>query len=117
MSSNVFGVSFEARDANRAATFWAAALGGTVTAGGSSKNAVVEAPNGTASGLRIGFHAVPEDKTVKNRMHFDLIATEFAVELERLIGLGATALNEVRNGAHWVTLSDPEGNEFDLIDG
>ncbi|MDT4946956.1 MAG: hypothetical protein QOH14_3689 [Pseudonocardiales bacterium] len=117
MSSNVFGVSFDARDANRVATFWAATLGGTVTAGGSSENAVVQAPNGTPSGLRIGFHAVPEDKAVKNRMHFDLITTEFAAELERLIGLGATTLNEVRNGAHWVTLGDPEGNEFDLIDG
>jgi hypothetical protein len=37
--------------------------------------------------------------------------------MERLFALGATKLNEVRDGAHWVTLADPEGNEFDLIEG
>jgi Glyoxalase-like domain len=61
---------------------------------------------------------VPESKTVKNRMHFDLISTDFDTEIDRLTGLGATKLNEVDKGAaHWVTLADPEGNEFDVIAG
>ena len=50
-------------------------------------------------------------------MHFDLITTDFDAEIDRLTGLGATKLNEVKNGAHWATLADPEGNEFDVIDG
>ena len=55
---------------------------------------------------------------MKNRMHFDVITTDFDAETDRLIGLGATKLNEVNGAtAHWVTLADPEGNEFDLIDG
>jgi hypothetical protein len=68
-------------------------------------------------GSRISFHRVPEGKTVKNRMHFDLITTDFDAEVGRLTGLGATKLNEINAGRHWATLADPEGNEFDLIAG
>ena len=28
-----------------------------------------------------------------------------------------TKLNEIKDGGHWATLADPEGNEFDVIDG
>lgn len=117
MSSTVFGLSYDARDAKTAATFWAAALGRAVGDGANSDHAVVEAGDVAASGPRIGFHKVPEGKTVKNRLHLDLITTDFAAELARLEGIGAKQLNEVNAGAHWVTLADPEGNEFDLIEG
>jgi predicted enzyme related to lactoylglutathione lyase len=116
MSSNVFGISFDAHDAQAAASFWAAALGRTVADGASSDNATVSA-DPAIPGSRIGFHRVPEGKTVKNRMHLDLISTDFDAEITRLTGLGATKLNEVNAGAHWVTLADPEGNEFDVIAG
>jgi predicted enzyme related to lactoylglutathione lyase len=117
MSSTVFAVSFDAHDAQAAASFWAAALGRTVADGATSDNANVEA-DPAVPGSRIGFHRVPEGKTVKNRMHFDLITADFDVEIDRLTGLGATKLNEVKNGgAHWATLADPEGNEFDVIAG
>jgi predicted enzyme related to lactoylglutathione lyase len=116
MSSTVFAVSFDARDARAAASFWAAALGRTVADGADSDNAAVIA-DPAVPGSRIGFHRVPEDKTVKNRMHFDLITADFDAEITRLTGLGATRLNEVNAARHWVTLADPEGNEFDLIDG
>jgi len=113
----MFGVAFDAADAQAAASFWAAALGRTVAAGATADNAVIEA-DPAIPGSRIGFHRVPEGKTVKNRMHFDVITTDFDAELERLTGLGASTLSEVNRGAlHWVTLADPEGNEFDLIAG
>jgi predicted enzyme related to lactoylglutathione lyase len=118
MSSTVFAVAFDARDAQAVATFWAAALGRTVADGASGDNAAVSA-DPAIPGSRIGFHRVPEGKTVKNRVHFDLITTDFDAEVDRLIGLGATKLNEVKKdgGAHWATMADPEGNEFDIIDG
>jgi hypothetical protein len=117
MSSSMFGVAFDARDAQAAASFWATVLGRTVADGATSDNALIEA-DPAIPGSRIGFHRVPEGKTVKNRMHFDVITTDFDAETERLIGLGATKLNEVNGAAaHWVTLADPEGNEFDLIAG
>lgn len=117
MSSTVFGLSYDARDAKAVAAFWAAALGRTVAEGADSDNAVVQAGDVATSGPRIAFHKVPEGKSVKNRLHLDLITTNFAAEHARLRGLGAEQLNEVHAGGHWVTLADPEGNEFDLIEG
>jgi len=117
MSSNVFGVSLDAHDAYAAASFLAAALGRTITDGADSSNAVLNA-DPAIPGSRIGFHQVPESKTVKNRMHFDLITTDFDAEIGRLTGLGAVKLNEIDgDSAHWATLADPEGNEFDVIAG
>ena len=62
--------------------------------------------------------AVPEGKTVKNRLHFDLRAdgVSTAEELERLLALGARR-TDVGQGpdVSWVVLSDPEGNEFCLL--
>jgi predicted enzyme related to lactoylglutathione lyase len=116
VSSNVFAVSFDAHDAQAAANFWAAVLGRTLAEGAGPDNATVNA-DPAVPGSRIGFHRVPEGKTVKNRMHFDLIATDFDAEIDRLTGLGATKLNEIKDGGHWATLADPEGNEFDVIAG
>jgi hypothetical protein len=50
-------------------------------------------------------------------MHLDLITTDFDTEVDRLIGLGAAKLNEIKGARHWATLADPEGNEFDVIAG
>jgi hypothetical protein len=116
MSSSMYAVSFDAHDAQLAANFWAAALGRPVADGASAAHAIIDA-DPAIPGSRIGFHQVPESKTVKNRMHFDLLTTEFDAEVERLTGLGATKLNEVNAGRHWATMADPEGNEFDVIAG
>lgn len=58
---------------------------------------------------RLYFQKVPESKTTKNRVHLDLVAVELDAEVQRLIALGAT---ELHRHATWVTLIDPEGNEF-----
>ena len=61
-------------------------------------------------GPNIWFIRVPEGKTAKNRVHFDLRAPGPAAdEVARLEGLGATVLE--RHGHH-VVMQDPEGNEF-----
>nr|MDT0661210.1 VOC family protein [Micromonospora sp. DSM 115978] len=57
-----------------------------------------------------------QEKTVKNRMHLDVrVAPEDGVEsvVERLTARGATFLHTKRQGPlAWVTLADPQGNEF-----
>jgi predicted enzyme related to lactoylglutathione lyase len=118
MSSTVFGVAFDARDVQAVASFWASALGRSVVEGATGDNATITA-DPAIPGSRIGFHRVPEGKSVKNRMHLDLITTDFDAEVDRLVALGATKLNEVKKdgGGHWATLADPEGNEFDVIAG
>ena len=72
---------------------------------------------GAGQGRRILFQAVPEPKTVKNRMHLDLTVGPDARESEvaRLEQLGATVLARVdADGSNHVTMADPEGNEFDV---
>jgi len=64
------------------------------------------------------FLKVPEPKTVKNRMHICLRPTDRGrdQEIERILGLGATLVNDLRDGERgWVVLADPEGNEFCVL--
>ena len=64
---------------------------------------------------RLLFLAVPEPKTVKNRVHLDLnVGRErLDAEVARLVELGATERNRIDEpGSFHVTLTDPEGNEF-----
>lgn len=77
----------------------------------------VDEQTGTGLGRRILFQSVPEPKRGKNRLHIDLhIGAETrAAEIKRLEGLGATLQAQVEaNGGRWVTMADPEGNEFDV---
>jgi predicted enzyme related to lactoylglutathione lyase len=116
MSSTVFGVSFDVQDAHAVASFWAQVLGRTVADGASVDSASIDA-DPAIPGSWIGFHKVPEGKSVKNRLHFDLITSDFDAEIDRLTDLGASKLNEINAGGRWATLADPEGNEFDVIAG
>jgi Glyoxalase-like domain len=63
------------------------------------------------------FARVPEGKTIKNRLHIDVNPTdrEQDEEVARLVGLGATVVADNRPEFSWVTLTDPEGNEFDVL--
>lgn len=70
-------------------------------------------------GHRVLFIEVPEEKQVKNRIHFDLVPTGCRrdEEIMRVIDLGATVLHDLRNpdGTGWMVLADPEGNEFCIL--
>ena len=64
---------------------------------------------------RLLFQLVPEPKTVKNRLHFDVRvgAERREAEVARLLSLGAKELWRGSQGPYeWATLADPEGNEF-----
>jgi predicted enzyme related to lactoylglutathione lyase len=114
-SSTMFGISFDTHDAAIVAQFWAAALGRQLADGADAHDAVLPGDI-TTTGPRLAFHQVPEGKTVKNRVHLDLTTTGLDSETGRLQRLGATIVRDVsENGNHWITLADPEGNEFDLI--
>ncbi|HEY9374838.1 VOC family protein [Streptomyces sp.] len=113
MASLVRHVTFDCSDAYALATFWAQALDGRITdedAPGDPE-ALVE-----AEGVGVLFVTVPDPKTVKNRVHFDLQPQDRTrdEEVERLLRLGATLVADHRrpDGLGWATLADPEGNEF-----
>ncbi|MGP8304249.1 VOC family protein [Streptomyces inhibens] len=115
MSNTVYGVSVDAANAEKLAHFWAEVLRQNVAPGASPEFATL-APDGDIP--RLSFHQVPEPKSVKNRLHFDLISPTFEAESQRLIALGASRIRDVTKGsARWTTFADPEDNEFDLIAG
>ena len=112
---SVAALSVDCTDPAALAEFWGKVLGRPVTPGPSPENVVVEATEPT-SGPRLFFNAVPEPKVGKNRLHLDLVTEHYEEETRRLIGLGATPVNEIKfPGARWTTFADPEGNEFDLL--
>lgn len=71
---------------------------------------------GPAGSPRLLFIPVPETKTVKNRLHLDLCPQDRTrdEEVARIEALGGTVHERhVRDdGSGWVTMLDPEGNEF-----
>ena len=58
--------------------------------------------------LTMDFVPVPEPKTRKNRIHWDVTVPAVAP----LVGAGATVLREPGGDIRWHVLADPEGNEF-----
>ncbi|MFF9660637.1 VOC family protein [Streptomyces althioticus] len=76
-----------------------------------------EEESGTGRGRRLLFQRVPEEKTVKNRLHLDLHpgVDRRDEDLARLEELGARVLRRVEEpSGSWVVMADPEGNEFCL---
>ncbi len=70
---------------------------------------------------RVLFIEVPEDKEIKNRLHFDLRPIDLSREdeIDRVRALGATEVADRRqsDGGGWMVLADPEGNEFCILRG
>src|SRR6516162_5453995 len=88
MPSVIKSVSFDAADALVLAGFWAAVFGSDVDEASTTDKAFVEAAGW--GGPNIWFTRVPESKSGKNRMHFDLRAPgAVAAEVSRLETLGA----------------------------
>jgi hypothetical protein len=108
MATYIKSVTFDCADALVVARFWAEALGGEVEEDSTSDKAFVEAPGW--GGPSLWFQRVPEGRTAKLRMHFDLRAPAgVAAEVKRLEALGATVFQDQGD---LVTMQDPEGNEF-----
>ena len=124
-----FTLTMDAADPRRLGDFWALALGyrpedppgnfatweEALTSWGLPEERWNDAYAIVGDGPRIFIQKVPEAKTVKNRIHLDIRVGEENVEkeVERLTAAGARELWRGRQGPHWwVTMADPEDNEF-----
>ena len=111
--SSWYSVVVDCNDIERAATFWQAALDWKRVHEADDEIAIAS-PDRREPLLLFG--VVPEGKTIKNRLHFDLAPDDRDAEVERLIGLGATHVDVGQTGEEtWVVLADPEGNEFCVL--
>ena len=120
-------IVFDAAHPASLARFWAAALDGYAVAPYDDEELARLRANGITDpeddpsvlvessvpgAPRLFFTLVPEPKTQKNRVHLDLRAADVDDEIARLVELGAT---ELARPTGWVTMADPEGNEFDVL--
>ncbi len=105
-------IVIDAADPNGLATFYSQLLDRPIEAGGSQYLAQLA---GDGQVPHLMFLAVPEPRTGKNRLHLDFVTADFRATADRAINLGATEVGEFDEyGTAWVTLTDPEGNVFDI---
>jgi len=110
-------VVLDCSDPEKLMGFWREALGYRVHYSEPSL-AVLVPQDVNASPLLL--QRVPEPKVGKNRMHVDIVTEDVEVEVERLEALGARRLHHgVRSfgPTRWVTMADPENNEFCVSTG
>jgi len=66
----------------------------------------------------LDFGRVPEQKTIKNRLHIDLAphtSDDRDAEIAGLLERGATPVDVGQHDVPWLVLADPEGNEFCVL--
>ena len=120
MALRLVQIAMNARDDSAVGRFWAEALGWGVD---SEEPGVTNVePLGFAYPdpvvVCIDVLAVPEPKTVKNRVHLDLATTSAAHQaglVARLQDLGAAPADVGQGDVSWTVLADPEGNEFCVL--
>ncbi|WP_043835433.1 MULTISPECIES: VOC family protein [unclassified Amycolatopsis] len=117
MTSYVDNITVDCADPWALAQFWTKVTGRPV--GEDDRQGDPEIGITLDSGVTLLFIAVPETKTVKNRMHLCLAPDDGTrdEEVDRLLKLGATLHSDHRrdDGTGWAVLQDPEGNEFCVL--
>lgn len=129
MALKWYTVVIDCRDPQAQAHWWAEVLDWQVVYDtpdeavaipkGMSAEPVTSMDEWRARGQGLVFVPVPENKTVKNRLHIDLAphtSQDREAEIARLLDLGATHV-DVGQGPEvtWTVLADPEGNEFCVL--
>ncbi len=94
-----------ASESESLARWWASTLGGELAADGEDW-ALTRVAGMPFEYLVFG--AVPEPKTVKNRVHWDVEVAD----PQLLVDAGATLLRPLGDDITWHVLADPAGNEF-----
>jgi Glyoxalase-like domain len=124
LSLSFAALTIDSADPAALADFWGKALGRPVSPGAVPGDTAVDV-TGPDNGPRMILHNPAGPGVAKNAIHPVLITDHYDEEIERLSGLGAKPLNEVKvpavraGGATFsvsqTTFADPEGNEFDLV--
>ena len=108
-------ITMDTTDAMSLAAWWAEQTGASV--GETNDGYYVMVSGGGLRGL-LAFQQVDDPTPGKNRIHLDLTAADLDAEVDRLVGAGATLIE--RRGDdnfRWVTLADPDGNQFCVAAG
>lgn len=102
-------ITVDTTDALTLGRWWAERTGGKVIEENDGWFVVVALPEGP----RLGFQKVEEPTPGKNRVHVDFVAGDLDAAVAELRAAGAGHVGDREMpGFRWVTLSDPDGNEF-----
>jgi catechol 2,3-dioxygenase-like lactoylglutathione lyase family enzyme len=127
VGSRLTEIVVDCRDPAALAAFWAGVLGYDVVRAENGQAEIAawqREPPDLAEQVRrapvapsLVFVAVPEGKTVKNRLHLDIrpAGGSYEAEVARLVALGARRADVGQGVQPWAVLADPEGNEFCLL--
>ncbi|MEZ2391479.1 VOC family protein [bacterium RCC_150] len=112
IGSTVLGVN----DIARATTFWIKALGYELREPGDDTWVVLVPATGDGAQLALMLSETPVQE--HPRIHLDLYADNQALEIERLLKLGATHVDWdlYPDEPDFVVLADPDGNRFCVVD-
>jgi predicted enzyme related to lactoylglutathione lyase len=105
-------ICIDAHDVTALATWWSQVLGWPRELDDDGDVVLLTPPGAGPIWL---FIAVPEDKVVKNRIHFDFRPDDQQAEVDRVVALGARHVDIGQGEQSWVVLADPEGNEFCIL--
>jgi hypothetical protein len=113
-SSWVGSIVVDCTDLPRMLAFWQAALHYLPRDRPEPDGVVLMDPSG--HGPNLSLYRTSDPPLPDYRLHLDLYSAEPEAEVERLLRLGATRGPAARPGGDFVTLRDPDGNVFDVID-
>lgn len=104
---NAFALCVDSTDPVPLAAWWQARLGGEIGPGSDGRPRWLHGARGLEQ-LILKFVPVDDERSVKNRMHWDLETDD----LDALLAAGATVVREPNAEITWTVLHDPQGNEF-----
>jgi len=107
LSAGWYELVVDCVDARAQSRWWADVLGANVSPDDGNPWSAVEGIAGFPFDYLV-FNPVTEQKTVKNRVHWDVTADGVQPLLDR----GATRVTLPHDEVTWTVLADPEGNEF-----
>ena len=111
---HLHNITFDCADARVLGRFWSHLTGWNLYYDDDPE--VVVAPSYPYDGTGLLFIPVPEGKSAKNRVHLDLqpegVTRDEAVVQAMALGASVLADHRRSDGSGWVTMADPEGNEF-----
>lgn len=107
MSLNIAMVTIDSSDPRPLATWWSERLGAPI----------VEENEGwfimIGSTPTLAIQHVDDPTSGKNRIHLDLVTEDLDATRDELLAAGATLVAERGDESfRWVTLADPQGNQF-----
>jgi catechol 2,3-dioxygenase-like lactoylglutathione lyase family enzyme len=110
-------VVINVQDMDRAVDFWTAALG-YVQHKRDWNPEFMKLVDPAGRRLPVSLQLADSPPKEPVRVHLDLYTTEQAHHVERLVGLGATRVDEwpYPDEADFIIMRDPDGNEFCVID-